>query len=993
MTSLHRHSRRHYARFYHLAMMAVTVMTAVVTGSLILGDSVRGTLIDRVKERLGDTRTIISPGQGFLCDSILREPLLRSAQGCLVTEGFVYDKGRMIPVTVWGTDKDIDSSRQCLLNHPLQKQLGNTQKIVLHLPAGQMVPSGSLFVSQQYTTQLRLDVAGCLTAGQGGNRLLRDEQIRPMNVFMQRRELAEAMGLDNRINMILSPEDITEAAFEEIWTPACSGIRQQGSIITSERVLLPAVLVGALQPRNRYFAYFVNNLGDIPYSFVTATDALQGDETILSDYAARRLHAGLGDSVEMEYYVVKGLKKLETRRHRFIVKQVVPLKKFQSSPWLSADFPGLSNVSNCTDWDSDLPIDMTHITNEDEDYWEAHRQTPKALVSYQAVADDWGNAWGVATALNSPLEADKVLRPQMLGISLSSPRAAALEAARNGTDFASLFLALGFFIILSASLLIINPLIEMFQLRHAETELYGVLGFSQRKLRKYRIREAAPLLMAATPLGVAAGYVYAALSLLLLSTAWSGATQTQGFGLHFNLLSLLLGWLASMLIVWLLCLLAVRKGMAQPRTCPTRRGTRGKSIFAWGCLCLTIVLIGLNFLLYKNMILFILCGMGWILSAGLLGQEWIRYKNRQAKAGRLDCRSLIWHSLQTRRPLHLLSYWTLSTGIFTIFAVGLNRPDFNRASPQSTGGYQMFHQVGVPLQYDLNQPLVRRRMGLDFLPEGQQILQLKKHLVQEAGCMNLNKAQTPSVIAMDPADMPGFGIDTSMFDKASDQTPAVVIDQETLLWSLMKSPGDSLRYLSDQGDSVSVLIVGTYPGGIFHGNALMPRDDFQSLWPTETGSRILLSNTEPYTDLMATALSDYGLEITTTAERLRHFHEVTDTYLSIFLSLGGLGLLLGIFSLMIVIRKNLAARAKELETLHVLGYPDKNLVHMLRSENCLVSIYALVAGAVGSLISISASLTGPDAGVWLMAAFVLLLLLGCIIYSIIHIINPKSLKL
>ena len=129
------------------------------------------------------------------------------------------------------------------------------------------------------------------------------------------------------------------------------------------------------------------------------------------------------------------------------------------------------------------------------------------------------------------------------------------------------------------------------------------------------------------------------------------------------------------------------------------------------------------------------------------------------------------------------------------------------------------------------------------------------------------------------------------------------------------------------------------------------------------------------------------------ALRLRHFHEVTDTYLSIFLSLGGLGLLLGIFSLMIVIRKNLAGRAKELETLHVLGYPDKRLVHMLRSENGLVSVYALAAGAVGSLISISASLTGPDAGVWLMAAFVLLLLIACILYSIIHIINPKSLKL
>ena len=95
-------SRSYYRRFYRLAGLAVAVMTGVLTGSLVLGDSVRGSLTDRVDERLGNTETIVQTGTGFLSDSILRDELLTSAKGFLLEEGFVSAEGRMVPVTVWG---------------------------------------------------------------------------------------------------------------------------------------------------------------------------------------------------------------------------------------------------------------------------------------------------------------------------------------------------------------------------------------------------------------------------------------------------------------------------------------------------------------------------------------------------------------------------------------------------------------------------------------------------------------------------------------------------------------------------------------------------------------------------------------------------------------------------------------------------------------------------------------------------------------------------
>ena len=469
-------------------------MTAVLTGSLVLGDSVRGSLTERVNERLGNTETLILTGTGFLSDSILRQPLLASAKGYLLAEGFVSSDGQMIPVTVWGSDVDSLKPGEVLINEEFTL---HPSPIVLHLPSNSLVGSGSLFVSQSYATQLRLTVKGVKSRQDGGNLLLRQEQVRPKNIFMNRRELAEALGVGGNINVIMSPEQISDAQFVgSIWKPEYSGLQRHGNIIGTDRVFLPQGVVEALAPSARYLAYFVNSLGSIPYSFVTATDQLHGDETILTDYAAQRMNAHVGDSVVMEYYVSRGgLKRLETRSHRFRVVSIVPISEIQrQAELLTADFPGLSGVKRCTDWDSDLPIDMSRITRADEDYWAEYRQTPKALVSLDAVGKDWTGSYGVATKVvaNSPFSS---LRPQNFGIAVVQPRASAIRAAQNGTDFGLLFLALGFFIIIAAILLMQTPLAEMYQLRRPEIQLFSVMGFSRGKVQRRLLAEALPVVL------------------------------------------------------------------------------------------------------------------------------------------------------------------------------------------------------------------------------------------------------------------------------------------------------------------------------------------------------------------------------------------------------------------------------------------------------------------------------------------------------------------
>ena len=554
-------SRKYYRRYYRLVVIAVIIMMAVLTGSLLLGDSVRGTLSDRVDERLGTAETILTSGTGFMDEKIMQSPLLANAHGYLLTQGFLSVDGKLIPVYIWGTDTDTITMGEALINEPLSNILispsgaGGATQIALHLPAHSLVPSGSLFVSKSYSTQMRVSIKGVKSVKDGGNILLKNEQTRPLNVFVNRKQLGTAMQLEGKINIILSDDFITERQIESVCEPEFMGFHFTDSTLTYDGVFIPDEIVHACNPYTTYLAYLVNEIicktDTVPYSFVTAVSRwkgapLSGREIILSDYAANRLHVGVGDSVRMAYFIARDMKNLETKEQIFRVRAVEPLSAFIGDSLLTADFPGLTNVERCSDWDSDLPIKMDHIHKRDEDFWYKYRQTPKAIVAYDAVRADWSNSFGTATALrieNTPTPITHHLSPTVI-----HPREQGMFLANSGTDFSSLFMALGFFIILSAILLMQNPLMEMYAQRKDELQLYAQLGFTHRTIQRIMYRETFSVILFASPFGVLAGLLYSALILWLLGNVWSGATHTEGFVLHVNALTLILGWLIGVLV-------------------------------------------------------------------------------------------------------------------------------------------------------------------------------------------------------------------------------------------------------------------------------------------------------------------------------------------------------------------------------------------------------------------------------------------------------------
>ena len=83
-------------------------------------------------------------------------------------------------------------------------------------------------------------------------------------------------------------------------------------------------------------------------------------------------------------------------------------------------------------------------------------------------------------------------------------------------------------------------------------------------------------------------------------------------------------------------------------------------------------------------------------------------------------------------------------------------------------------------------------------------------------------------------------------------------------------------------------------------------------------------------------LKNYGMRSEKTNQRLARLQSVENTYLSIFQALGGLGLLLGTFGLVIVVIRNLWERRREQALFFVMGYSLSDLRTIAWRENVRV---------------------------------------------------------
>ena len=330
---LTRRSLTHYWRTNLAVVGGVAVAVAVLTGSLLVGDSVRGSLRRLALQRLGQADLVLTSTVFFreaLAGEMAAHPLFsqsfRAVCPLLVRDGRVThaETGRSTSgVSVYGIDprfwqfhgvsfdqgfgSQFGSSRQTLLSPEVARDLDVEagSSILLRLEEPSNVPRDSLHGRrEQVGRTLRLSVSHILQPAQMGEFSLRPQQGPVRAVFVPLKRLQRDLGVEKRINTLLvsglgsgqtekaDPGEPSRLAqiLQEVYSLEDTDLklrvlsRQQCLSIETEGTLLGDALALRVQSAaetlglgsSPLFTYLANTIRtgnrEIPYSLVTAID-------------------------------------------------------------------------------------------------------------------------------------------------------------------------------------------------------------------------------------------------------------------------------------------------------------------------------------------------------------------------------------------------------------------------------------------------------------------------------------------------------------------------------------------------------------------------------------------------------------------------------------------------------------------------------------------------------------------------------------------------
>ncbi|NCF86073.1 MAG: FtsX-like permease family protein, partial [Verrucomicrobiaceae bacterium] len=159
--------------------------------------------------------------------------------------------------------------------------------------------------------------------------------------------------------------------------------------------------------------------------------------------------------------------------------------------------------------------------------------------------------------------------------------------------------------------------------------------------------------------------------------------------------------------------------------------------------------------------------------------------------------------------------------------------------------------------------------------------------------------------------------------------------------------------------------------------------NFLNEFPSAGGYRYFLVDAPAETAEKAKAamtrmLGDWGLSLTSAADRLDAYNNVQNTYLKMFSTLGGLGLLLGTVGLAVVIFRNMLERRRELALMEAVGFTKKRLSRLVVSEHWFLHIIAVALGAIAAFLAIYPALaaSGQELPVKLITTTLVLIFIG-----------------
>lgn len=1132
-------SLRFHWRIHFAVALGVAAAAAVLTGALLVGDSVRGSLRHLTLDRLGRIDELLvvdrffrqelagelaaQPGFGQLFDAAM--PAILFPAGT-VEHGSESSQRRAGGVLVVGSTSDFwklgdarfaattpPGQGQIVLNEPLAAELGAKvgDSVILRLGKATQVPADSPLGRKTDRIQSipSLTVTAIIPAESLGRLSLQPMQTSPRVAFVALATLEEGLEVADKANaIVVAGKSASGAASSEshdqltaLLAPrlqdyglALKHVRrtfdkdgQSETVydyysLTTERMMLDeASEREALrafkdlkpQPVLTYLANLIEKVDPaatdrkgIPYSTITAIDPAAGgplvdrdgrplasladDEIVLTSWAAEDQAAKVGDRIRVMYFepeTTHGEEKEVSAEFR--VAAIVPLTEpskgytrrasavftqrptAANDPDLTPEVKGITDQATIAEWDAPFPFSYDRIRDQDDTYWDHHRTTPKAYVSLAAGRKLWGSRFGQATSIRIPaaesvsaegLEArllDQLHKDhERLGMDFLPLKAQGLDASSGTTPFDVLFLLLSMFII-AAALMLIWLLFRLgVEQRAGEIGTLLALGWTRQHVGWLLLVEGSVVAAVGAAVGVAGGVGYAWLMLAGLRTWWIGAIASPFLTLYITPLSLVIGFLAALVIsaltIWFslrgLRHVPVRMLMAGEAVVPSPKSTvQGRG---WGSIIASVVLlvaaIGLSIvattiggeaqagaflgsgaLVLVAILLFIASGLRGAgaraedrFSAGALAMLAVR------NAGRSVGRSITTIAL-------------MAAAAFLIVAVSSFRLS---PSDRGVGGFDLLAESSEPIIPDLNSEAGRRDLlaGEATRLEGTTILALREKPGDDASCRNLYQPSQPRVLGVPPAftghfDQSGvtpFGWAASAANSKvqsanpwhllDSRTPSgepvrVVLDKNTAMYSLKlyRGVGEEFAFTYPGGPPIRFRVAGLLDNSVLQGSLLVSEADFTRLFPRSSGYRMFLvrapaGKSAEIASLLESKLGDEGFDAVDSRARLGELLAVQNTYISTFQSLGAIGLVLGTFGLAAVQLRSVFERRKELALLRASGFRRLRLGEMVLLENLLLLLGGLAAGTLAAIVTVLPHMAASGARVPLVDLAVML---------------------
>lgn len=414
----------------------------------------------------------------------------------------------------------------------------------------------------------------------------------------------------------------------------------------------------------------------------------------------------------------------------------------------------------------------------------------------------------------------------------------------------------------------------------------------------------------------------------------------------------------------------------------------------------------------QNPLLFFLSGSIFLTGSLNLIYYFLKIK-KSRKVPKLTLSKLAFRNIIFTRKRALTILIMLSIGTFLIISVGLNRSDvFSNAQSKKagTGGFLFMGETMFPVLNDLNSKEGKKNFSLDSDDEIS-FVQMKVKNGDDASCLNLNRISNPALLGVNPDEFQKR--EAFSFEKISDQIkdekiwealksefrkniyPAIA-DQTVIQWGLRKSIGDTLMYINEKGDSIRFVLIAGLSNSIFQGYLIISDKFFTENYPSIGGSTIFLAEGKAekknkIKEKLSEAFQQNGLSLYDTSERLAAFNTVTNTYLDIFLSLGGIALVISTLGIGILVFRNIHDQKQELAMLLALGFSKIKLLKMQVLSQGIIVITGILTGLLSALISnIPALISSAPIPILFVLTIIEITLINAILW--IYIAGKKSLN-